>query len=299
MNARVLVTGAGGLLGGALCQELATLGLLVTAGIRSAPAPTGFPTARYDLERPETASPALAASRAEVVIHCAALADADACERDPGRARSLNVEATVALAEACARAGARLAFVSTDLVFGAESDPGLRSEDYPARPLSAYGRTKLAAEGIALRVRGNAVFRVALVTGRGHGPRGSATEAVAWALGAGRPLRLFDDQYRTPVDPRSLARLFASWAAGAHDGLFHAGGPERVSRLELGRRVATTLGLPVERIAAAGQDDVPALAARPKQAAMDSGRARRLFGWEPEPLLAAIRAGRSSTASGA
>jgi dTDP-4-dehydrorhamnose reductase len=234
-----------------------------------------------------------------VVLHCAALADADACERDPRRALALNVGATEALVEACARAGARLAFVSTDLVFGAEPDPAPRREDSPARPLSVYGRSKLAGEEVVLRVPGNAAFRVALVTGRGHGPRGSATEAVAWALGAGRSLRLFEDQYRTPVDPRSLARLFAAWAESAHGGLFHAGGPERVSRLELGRRVAATLGLAAQRIEAVGQDDVPALAARPKQAAMESGRAQRLFDWAPEPLAAAIRAGRPATRPGA
>lgn len=293
----MLVTGAGGLLGGALCEELAALGVTVAAGIRQAPAPAGFATVHYDLERVETAAAALEASRVEVVIHCAALADADACERAPERARALNVEATAALAAACARGGARLALVSTDLVFGSEPDPAPRSEDFPARPLSAYGRSKQAAEAIALGVPGNAAFRVALVAGRGHGPRGSATEGVAWALSAGRPLRLFHDQYRTPVDPRSLARLFVAWAASAHAGLFHAGGPERLSRLELGQRVAATLGLPAQGLQPVGQDEVPALAARPKQAAMDSGRARRLLDWEPEPLAAAIRAGRPTSSA--
>lgn len=289
----MLVTGAGGLLGGALCTALASE-LDVWAGVHHAAPPREFPTVALDLEQPETLAAALRASRATVVVHCAALADADACERDPARARSLNVDATAALADACARTGARLALISTDLVFGPEIGLPPRDEACPAEPLSVYAATKLEAERIALRTPGNAAFRVALVAGCGHGPRGSATEGLAWALRAGRPLRLFRDQYRTPVDPVSLARLLSAWAGSAHDGLFHAGGPQRVSRLELGHRVAALLGLPTAGLEAVDQDDRLAPAVRPRDAAMDSGRATHLLGYVPESLDAAIRAGRTA-----
>lgn len=293
----MLVTGAGGLLGGALCEALAP-SREVWAGVHHAAPPPGFPSVVMDLERPETLAAAQQASRAAVVLHCAALADADACERDPARARALNVDASAALADACARSGVRLALISTDLVFGPERGLPPRDEADPARALSVYGATKLEAEQIALRTPGNAVFRVALVSGRGHGPRGSATEGLAWALRAGRPLRLFRDQFRTPVDPVSLARLLSAWAASGHDGLFHAGGPERVSRLELGHRVATVLGLPTAGLEAVDQDDTLAAAVRPREAAMDSARATRLLGYVPEALDAAIRAGRTAPPTG-
>lgn len=293
MSGGLLVTGAGGLLGGALCEALAPT-REVWAGAHRAVPPPGVPAVAMDLERPQTLAAALRASRAVAVLHCAALADADACERDAARARALNVDATAALADACARSGARLALISTDLVFGPELGLPPRDEGFPARALSVYGATKLEAERIVLGIPGNAVFRVALVTGRGHGPRGSATEGLAWALRAGRPLRLFRDQFRTPVDPVSLARLLSAWAVSPHDGLFHAGGPERVSRLELGHRVAAVLGLPAEGLVAVDQDDALAPAVRPREAAMDSGRATRLLGYEPEPLDAAIRAGRAA-----
>ena len=60
-----------------------------------------------------------------------------------------------------------------------------------------YGRSKLEAEEEALRRgAGSAVVRVALVCGRGHGPRATASEGIVWALRRGQPLRLFTDQYR-------------------------------------------------------------------------------------------------------
>ena len=85
---------------------------------------------------------------------------------------------------------------------------------------------------------------MALVLGRGHGPRATSTESILRALRAARPTTLYTDEYRTPVDPESLAEALARLLAGTGAGLYHLGGPERLSRYELGRRVARAFGLP-------------------------------------------------------
>src|SRR5581483_5276147 len=90
---------------------------------------------------------ALAASRPAVVIHAAAMADVDACEREPERAEAVNARGTAHVADACASLGARLIYVSTDYVFDGEAGP--YREDDPPQPLSVYGRTKLAGERAA------------------------------------------------------------------------------------------------------------------------------------------------------
>jgi hypothetical protein len=146
------------------------------------------------------------------------------------------------------------------------------------------------AEDAVLAESGEAaVLRIALVIGRGFGPRTSATEAVAAALAAGRRPRLFHDQYRTPIDPASIADVVARVLDRKASGRFHIGGAERLSRFELGQRVARVLGLPadLEGISSAEQA-VP----RPGEASLDSSRARRELGWEPRPLDDAIRDGR-------
>jgi dTDP-4-dehydrorhamnose reductase len=141
------------------------------------------------------------------VVHCAALADADACERDPEAARRQNVSACESLARTCAARGLRLIAISTDLVFSGERPFWLETDD--TRPASAYGRTKREGEQAVLALcPGAAVGRVALVSGRAHGAP-SSTESIAWALRAGRPLRLFTDQYRTPVGSESIANAVA------------------------------------------------------------------------------------------
>jgi dTDP-4-dehydrorhamnose reductase len=244
----------------------------------------------FDLQQPGSIETALDRAKPEVVVHSAALADVDRCEKEPALAWMCNVDAPNALARLCRAHGIRLVALSTDLVFA--GDRALVSEDDPARPTLAYGRTKLAGEEAVLgEDPAAAILRVALVYGRGHGARATASESVAWSLRAGHPVRLFTDQVRTPVDADSVADAIARVLAGDHRGRFHLGGLERVTRFELGQRVAAVLGLPAERIEPVRQADL-ALTPRPADVSLDHSRARNVLGWQPRPLASAIRAGR-------
>ena len=289
---RVLATGAGGLLGGRLAACLHARGFDVLALHRRAAPPPGPRSLALDLSDGDALERLLESERPEAVLHAAVLGRADLCQERPADAQATNVALPERLAHACAERGIRLVALSTDLVFAGDHAP-YREDDAP-RPSSVYGRTKHEGEQAVLGTcPAAAVGRVALVLGRGHGPRGSASESVAWALRAGRPVRLFTDEHRTPIDAQSVAdaveRLLASKTAR---GLFHLGGPERLSRYELGLRVARTLGLPESAIVAARQSDYAGPDPRPADVSLDSGRARRELGWEARGVDEALRQSR-------
>lgn len=245
---------------------------------------------RFDLEDASSFETALEAARPDAVVHSAALPDPDACERDPARAEACNADAPARLARLCRARGVRVIVLSTDLVFA--GDRAFQSEDDPAVPIQAYGRTKLGGETAVLAEDpGGVVLRLPLMCGRGHGSRPTASEAIAWALAAGRPLRLFHDQIRTPVDAASVADGIVRVLAGAHAGHFHLGGSQRLSRYELGLRVAALLGLDPSLITPIRLGDLPQ-APRPADVSLDSRRAQEVLGWRPRPLEAAIRDGR-------
>jgi dTDP-4-dehydrorhamnose reductase len=287
---RVLVTGAGGLLGGRLAALLLADGFSVVAGRHTAPPPEGVPDTPLDLLEPGSVERALDATDVEAVLHSAVL-QSDACEARPHEAEALNHRATESLARACRVRGLRLVALSTDMVFAGDR-PFLGEEDAPG-PLQTYGRTKLAGEEALLAAHPEAaVVRLALVVGRGHGPRATASESIAWALRAGRPLRLFTDEYRTPVDPESVAQGVASLLRGTANGRFHLAGSERISRFELGRRVAAILGLSTLAIEGARQADHPGPARAP-DLSLDITRARSLLGFSPRALDEALREGRA------
>lgn len=289
---RVLVTGAAGLLGGRLAALLSRR-FEVVAGRHESSIPAALAEAPIDIASPVTIERALDKARAEAVVHAAGIADPDRCERDSELASRLNTGACEALARLCHARSLPLVALSTDLVFSGER-AFLTESDAPA-PLQVYGRTKLAGEQAILALHPtSAILRVALVLGCGYGPRATASEAVAWALRNGRRPRLFTDQYRTPIDAESVASLVERLLAGGGVGIYHAGGAERLSRWDLGLRVASVLGLSPKPIESATQADLTQPARRPPDVSLDSTKAQRQLGWSPRPLATGIAEGRPS-----
>ncbi len=132
---KVLVTGAGGMLGRDVVLAAANAGHDVVAfGHTELDVSVGAAvTAKFDLERPD------------VVINCAAWTDVDGAEGSEQAALAVNGEAAGNVAAAAAKAGASVVYVSSDYVFdGAKGAPYVETDQ--TAPLSAYGRTKLAGE---------------------------------------------------------------------------------------------------------------------------------------------------------
>ncbi len=286
----LFVTGASGVLGGRLAQIL-TARFEVVAAHHDSPHPPGLRGVRLDLRAPTALEGALEAARPDAILHSAALADPDRCERVPELAEALNVAATARIARWARTQRVRLVTLSTDLVF--PGDRSFWSETDSPRPLSTYARTKLQGEIEALNADPDAaIARVALVCGRGYGPRGTASESIAWKLAAGEGVRLFPDQFRTPVDPESVAAALTALLTGHASGIFHLGGAERLSRFDLGQRVARLLGLPQGLIEPVRFEAVPAAAPRPPDVSLDVSRALRELAFRPRALDEAILEGR-------
>jgi len=271
----------------------------VTAAHRRGAPPPGPRALVADLTDASAVSRLLDEVRPDAVVHAAVLSRAEDCETRPDEAERVNARLPGLVARGCCERGVRLVALSTDLVFA--GDRPFVGESDPTGPRNEYGRTKRAGEeAVLVACPGAAVARVALVLGHGHGPRATSSESVARALRAGRPQKLFTDEYRTPIDPESVAAALARLVEGTGAGLYHLGGPERVSRYELGLRVARAFGLRADGIVAAVQAEHRGPDQRAPDVSLDSSRARRELGWEPRPLEAAIRESRltSPTAGG-
>lgn len=263
------------------------------AAHRRTPPPDGPRPVPVDLTDDAALARLLDGHRPDAVVHAAVLGRADACEARPDEAERVNARLPGRLADECRLRGLRLVALSTDLVFA--GDRAFVGEGDPPGPLSVYGRTKQAGEEAVLAAcPAAAVARVALVLGRGHGPRGTASESVAWALREGRRLRLYTDEHRTPVDARSVGDAVLRLLERGGAGRYHLGGPERLSRHALGFRVARALGLPEAGLEAALVSDHPGPDRRAPDVSLDSTRARLELGFDPRPLDEAILEGREA-----
>jgi dTDP-4-dehydrorhamnose reductase len=222
----IWITGAGGLIGNCLVQSAREF----------APGANviGLTRARLDLADFEAVRQQFHRDQPNLVIHCAALSQSQDCQANPPLARKLNVEVTRLLAELAA--DIPLVFFSTDLVF--DGREGNYSEQAPVNPLSVYGETKAAAERIVLVHPRHIVIRTSL--NGGVSPAGSRgfNEQLRRAWEQGQTMRLFTDEFRSPIPASVTAR--AAWEivrAGA-SGLRHVAGAERLSRWQIGQLIA-------------------------------------------------------------
>jgi dTDP-4-dehydrorhamnose reductase len=269
---RILVTGASGRLGSALIVRLATEGRhAVIAWTGTTSGSHGTVVLRtIDLSDAASIAEALRESDPDAVIHGGAISSADAVYRDPARALAVNVEATRRLAEWADARRRRLVFTSTDLVFDG-SRPWSREDD-PARPVLAYGRTKLEAEAHVLAATGGVVARIGLLYGPTPPGRPGFYDAAMDALRRGESRAFFEDEYRTPLDYRSAALILVRLIETDAVGVVHVGGRERVSRVELMRRAAAASGLDPDLVRPNRQADALLPEPRPADVSLDTSR---------------------------
>jgi dTDP-4-dehydrorhamnose reductase len=264
---RILVTGATGQLGAAVVAALEGHEVL---------APT---RAELDLTEAAQVEQVVAAHAPEAVINAAAFTDVDGCERDPEQALAVNASGVRSLAVAATRVDAHVLHVSTDYVFDGRAERPY-DEWAPARPLSEYGRSKLAGER---ELAAHASYWTAVRTSWVFGGRGA--DLVSWAFAAhdrGELTGVLADQVSVPTYAPDLAELLVGLAVARHRGLFHAtSGAEAVTRHEWIASALRLRGVDLSGLAALDAADLDRPAARPSFSALDN-RALRLGGL---PLL--------------
>ena len=239
----LLVTGAGGLLGGRLAVLLARAsGRWAACSWRRHR--RASPPSRSTCSTRARSRPRSTRRGARAVVHCAALADADALRARPrGRApdqRDAPASARPRVRRAAACAWSRSPPTWCSPATARSGAKTTRRTRVRVRPHQAGGRA--GGPGPLPRRGGRA--RGARDRPRARCAPVRAARPSPGRCAQGRPLRLFTDQYRTPGRPRvGGARDRVRCCGGTLRGLFHLGGPERLSRYELGLRVAALLGL--------------------------------------------------------
>lgn len=222
-------------------------------------------------------------ARPAVIIHPAAIADVDACERDHARAYAANVEGAAHVARASIAMNAHVVFVSTDYVFdGSRANPGPYDEDAMPHPVNYYGETKLEAERVMSSLCdgrvGLAICRTALVYGVNPAGRTNFIVSIINDLRAGKQIRAVTDQQNTPTAAANLAEMLVVAAEKRAVGLFNMAGGELLTRYALALAVANHFGLDASLITPLRSAELGQLARRPLLSGLKMDKTERALG---------------------
>ena len=261
---RVLITGATGQLGSDLAEQLGT-----RAEVHA------LSHAELDVADDAAVARAIAELRPDTVFNCAAFHNVDLCETEEEMSFRVNAVAVKRMAEAGARAGARLVHMSTNYVFDGRRDEPYGEDDVPS-PRSVYAISKLAGEHCALAYGGD---RALVVRGAGlYGLHGSGQKGGNFVTRmlerarSGQQIRMVSDQRLQPTFTRDLAAALIEAVEQGAAGLLHLTAAGECSWLEFTESIYAIAGVdvPIEPATTSGGVDRPlnGVLARPRADAL-------------------------------
>jgi dTDP-4-dehydrorhamnose reductase len=256
---RILVTGAGGMLGHDLLDAASAAGVECL----------GLAHAELDIADAAEVAAAVQKVAPDVVVNCAAWTNVDGAESEFDAARAINGDGAGNVAAAARSAGVWTIHVSSDYVFeGNKRTPYVESD--PTGPLSGYGRSKLAGEEAVGREAPNAhtIVRSSWLFGA-HGHCFPAT--IMRLAGERDELTVVDDQVGCPTFTGHLAQALLTLCRTRPLGILHVAGGGSCSWYELAKQVVADTGRPTQVIPGKTSDH-PRPAPRPANSVLATER---------------------------
>ena len=275
---RILLTGATGQLGSALCRSLFPQGTSLITASRH----------QLDLTRAGSFDRFFNETCPDLVINAAAYTAVDKAEDNQTLAFAINGEGAGAVARAAAARDIPIVHISTDYVFDGNKRDAW-SEDDPPSPINVYGKSKLAGErAVEAENARHIILRVSWL----YGPNGNNfLRTILRLAGERRVLKIVDDQFGRPTSTTDLADAIVLTAtkamkADCHWGLYHfcnSGNPvswhgfaaKIVSLTETWRQTSPTIQ-PITT------EEFNAPAPRPRNSVLKLGKIERVFGIKPQ-----------------
>ncbi|MEN9873140.1 MAG: hypothetical protein RL186_37 [Pseudomonadota bacterium] len=244
---RVLILGATGMLGSALCFVLGRGGRFdVTGTARSDALTRLFPTSEHarvlsgvhPLQVGALES-LFAHTRPDVVINCVGVIKQVAGAQDEALCMAVNARFPHTLSDHCAKAGARLIHFSTDCVFSGQK--GQYVEADPADAIDLYGRSKFLGEIDAPHA---ITLRTSII---GHELAGGSNGLIGWFLSQRGTVQGFGRAVFSGLPTTYLSEIIANHILpnSALSGLYHVAS-EPISKLTLLQCVKQIYGLTTE-----------------------------------------------------
>jgi dTDP-4-dehydrorhamnose reductase len=215
------------------------------------------------------------------VLSCEGTCKLKSCELDPWLAWQVNVAGVENLLDVIGSARVRLVHLSVDLVYSGDGDGGYL-EAAPTDPVTIYGKTMAQGEQLILRHQPDAcILRLSLPMGISFNGHAGAIDWIQSRFKKAKPATLFFDEVRTPTYTDCLNEVCQAVLAGSLAGLYHAGGPRRLSLYQIAQVINRIGGYAPEHLMGCDRREAGPLPPRAGNVTMDSRKLARALGYEP------------------
>lgn len=296
-DSKLLITGGSGFLGWNLAQY-ATRSYEVFFTYHQSP--ISIPACqeyRLDLQDARKIEEVIEDIQPDVLIHTAALANVDLCEKHRSIAHAINVAATENLAICAEEIGCRFVYISTDLVF--DGQKGNYCETDTPHPISYYGETKLLGEQAVISISTNyLIVRPALMYGIGNSVNGSFTDWIRDGFEHHKAISLFTDQYRTPLFVIDAIRALLELIGHPNKNeMYHIAGTERINRYDFGKIFAQVFGYSDKCLQPVRMQEMATLAQRGKDCSLDTQKMQAVLSFQMSDVTTGLKKMKAMTAS--
>lgn len=231
---RVLITGGNGQLGEAIRHAADhSANHYVFATIKELDICDSADVERYITEQ-----------KIDTIINCAAYTDVEGAEDNADMAYAINSTAVAELADACKKHNVKLIHISTDYVFGGDTERRTPyTEDDTTAPLNVYGESKALGEK-AVKEQDGIVIRTSWL----YAPWGKNFVLTMLRLGSERDeISVVDDQHGTPTSALGLARALVTMvdngAVESRRGIYHYTDGGNCTWCDFAREIMAQAGL--------------------------------------------------------
>jgi dTDP-4-dehydrorhamnose reductase len=284
---RIGVTGASGMLGTALIDELTNKHEVFATSRRKGLEKDGVQWECFDLTNSQHLNQWLVNVAPDVVVDCAAMVDVDRCEDDVDFATKLHIGTTKIMANYLDRNNKKLIYISTDSVFdGKKNRPYVELDKVD--PLNVYAKTKLLGEQPVLLMKDGLVLRTNII-GWSRLGNVSFAEWVLKGLVESKPLTLFDDVIFSPLNVSDLSVIITQTIDSGISGLYHCASKDYISKYDFGIKMAEVFNLSISNIKKISVEDMNFKANRPKNMALNSNKLSSILAQDLPIVIDAIK----------
>src|SRR5436190_17563892 len=216
------------------------------------------------------------------VLNCEGTCKLKSCELDPAMAQRVNIDSVVNLLEVAGGPDVRLVHLSIDLVYSGTRG-GQHVEEDATDPVTVYGKTMAEAEQIIVCERPDACqLRISLPMGVSFNGHAGAIDWIQSRFKKQKPATLYYDEVRTPTYTDCLNPLLADVLSRREIiGLFHAGGPRRLSLFQIAQIVNRVGGYDPDLLHGCMRIEAGPMPPRAGDVTMDSSKLAAALGYDP------------------